>query len=206
MSRAPLIAAAVVLAVVLVGAAVHALRRQQAPTVPPPELPTDAPRPTFALHAADGRPFTDADLRGRVAMVYFGFTACPDVCPTELGFMTRTLRQLGPLAEAVQPVFITIDPERDAPESLAAYVQAFHPRLLGLTGTPAEIAAAAAAFGVVYRKQTPVSQQPGFYLIDHTLTTFILDREGRLVHRLASHSTDPARAAALLRPLLGDVP
>lgn len=162
--------------------------------------------PAFSLLASDGRRVTDADLHGSISLVYFGFTTCPDVCPTELGWMMRTLRRLGPLEGQVRPVFISVDPERDTPERLAAYAQAFHPRMLALTGTPAEVAAAAAAFGVVYRRQTPVSRQDGFYLIDHTMTTFVLDRDGRIAHRLASHDVTPEQAAAVLRPLAGGQP
>jgi cytochrome oxidase Cu insertion factor (SCO1/SenC/PrrC family) len=165
----------------------------------------DAP-PVFTLLSSDGKTITDADLRGHIALVYFGFTTCPDVCPTELGWMMRTLRQLGPLASQVQPVFITVDPERDSPEKLAAYAQAFDPRMLALSGSAQQIADAAAAFGIIYRKQTPVSQQPGFYLIDHTMTTFVLGRDGRIVHRLTSHDLSPDQAAALIRPLAGATP
>ncbi|MBN8524747.1 MAG: SCO family protein [Planctomycetes bacterium] len=170
-----------------------------------PAAEADAP-PEFALTASDGRSVTAASLRGTVCLIYFGFTTCPDVCPTELGWMMRTLRQLGPIADAVQPIFISVDPERDTPAKLSAYAAAFHPRMLALTGTPDQVKAAADAFGVVYRKQTPVSQQPGFYLIDHTMTTFVLDREGRIVHRLASADTTPEQAAAMLRALAGGAP
>lgn len=172
---------------------------------PLPQAGADAIAP-FVLQRCDGTPFANADLRGRVHLIYFGFTTCPDVCPTELGWMVRVLRQLGPLAESVQPVLVTVDPERDTAEKLAAYAAAFHPRLLALRGTSEQVKTAADAFGVIYRKQTPVSQQPGFYLIDHTMTTFVLDREGRIVQRLASHEVTPEVAAALIRPLAGGGP
>lgn len=170
-----------------------------------PAAEPDAP-PEFALVDSDGKPVSAADLRSQVSLVYFGFTSCPDVCPTELGWMVRVLRQLGPLASQVRPIFITVDPERDTPAKLAAYAQAFHPRMLALTGSAEQIARAAAAFGVVYRKQTPVSQQPGFYLIDHTMTTFVLGRDGRIAHRIASADVEPAQAAALIRALAGATP
>ena len=160
----------------------------------------------FTLARSDGSPFGRDDLRGRVHLVYFGFTTCPDVCPTELGWMVRVLRRLGPLESQVQPVFITIDPERDDAARLAEYVALFHPRMLALRGTPEQTRLAADAFGVVYRKQTPVSKQPGFYLLDHTMTTFVLDRDGRIVHRLASHEVTPEQAAALIRALAGGAP
>ena len=160
----------------------------------------------FTLLRGDGSPFTEADLRGTVHLIYFGFTTCPDVCPSELGWMARVMRQLGPLAERVQPVLVTIDPERDTPEKLDAYARVFHPRMLALHGSAGQTKAAADAFGAVYRKQTPVSQQPGFYLMDHTLTTFVVGRDGRIVHRLASRDMTPAEAAALIRPLAGAQP
>lgn len=170
-----------------------------------PAAEPDAP-PDFTLVNSDGTSVSAADLRSQVSLVYFGFTTCPDVCPTELGWMVRVMRQLGPLETQVRPVFITVDPERDTPARLTAYVQAFHPRMLALTGSAEQIAAAAAAFGVVYRKQTPVSQQPGFYLIDHTMTTFVLGRDGRIAHRIASADVEPAQAAALIRVLAGAAP
>lgn len=202
MSRVPLIATA--LAVLVAGGIVAALalaRDRQ----PAPPAAIGEPVPAFTLQRClgDSQPFTAGDLRGRVHLVYFGFTTCPDICPTELGWMMRVLRQLGPLAAAVQPVMVSVDPERDTAERLAAYTAMFDPRILALRGTLEQTQAAAAAFGAVFRKQTPVSQQPGFYLVDHTLTTFVVDREGRIVHRLASHDTPPEAAAALIRPLAG---
>lgn len=160
----------------------------------------------FELQRCDGTRFASSELRGRIHLVYFGFTTCPDVCPTELGWMARVLRRLGPLEAAVQPVLITIDPERDSAERLADYASVFNPRMLALRGTAEQTKAAADAFGVIFRKQTPVSQQPGFYLLDHTMTTFVLDRDGRIVYRLASHDMTPEAAAALIRPLAGGAP
>lgn len=200
--RWPLIAtaAAVLLAV---GAAWVVSERRRTHHDGRSDLPAGQPvdLAPFTLQRSDGTPFANPDLRGRIHLVYFGFTTCPDVCPTELGWMARVLRRLGPLEAQVQPVFVTIDPERDTPERLADYASVFHPRMLALHGTPEQTRTAADAFGVVYRKQTPVSQQPGFYLLDHTMTTFVLDREGRIVLRLASHDVDPERAAALIRAL-----
>ncbi len=171
----------------------------------PPAAQAEALAP-FTLQRNDGRPFTQGDLAGRVHLVYFGFTTCPDVCPTELGWMARVMRQLGPLATQVQPVFVTIDPERDTPARLADYAAVFDPRLLALRGSPEQTKAAADAFGVIFRRQTPVSQQPGFYLFDHTMTTLVLDRSGRIAHRLASREVTPEAAAALIRPLAGATP
>ncbi len=180
----------------------HRVQHDGHSPIPEAEAGADAITP-FTLQRSDGSTFREADLRNRVHLVYFGFTTCPDVCPTELGWMARVLRQLGPLATRVQPVLVTIDPERDTAEKLAAYATVFDPRMIALRGTPEQTKVAADAFGVIYRKQTPVSDQPGFYLIDHTLTTFVVDRQGRIVHRLASHDLTPEAAAALIRPLAG---
>lgn len=195
--RLPLIATILVAVVILFSAVGLALRR---PAAPPPDA---GPAPDFALVRSDGRPFPAAELRGRLALVYFGYTTCPDICPTELGWMTRTLRALGDTAGEVQPVFITIDPERDTPAKLGEYAALFDARLLALTGSPEQVAAAAKAFGVAYQRNVPVSAQPGFYLMDHTMTTFVLDRQGRIVLRLQSRDRTPAEAAALIRPLIG---
>lgn len=198
----PAIATAVLVAI---GLAAVLLAGRAGPAAPGPMTAPDgqeAARPAFALRTADGRPFTAEQLRGRVALVYFGFTSCPDICPGELGWMARVLRQLGPLEPSVQGVFITVDPARDTPPMLAEYAALFHPRLVALHGSEAETAAAAAAFGVIYQRQTPVSRQDGFYLIDHTLSTFVLAPDGRIAHRLDSRDTSPEAAAALIRALV----
>jgi protein SCO1/2 len=203
----PIIVTSIVAVVVLIGATLvwQRSRTLHDGHTPLPAAEADAP-PAFTLVDADGRTVTDADLHGRIALVYFGFTTCPDVCPTELAWMARVLRALGPAGERVQPVFVTVDPERDSVEKLRGYATLFHPRFRSLTGTPAQVAAAAAAFGVIYRKNVPVSGQPGFYLIDHTMTTYVLATDGRIVHRLASHDLAPADAADLIRPLIGASP
>lgn len=162
--------------------------------------------PVFSLVDTEGRPVTEAALRGRVSLVYFGFTTCPDVCPTELAWMARVLRVLGPAGDLVQPVFITVDPERDTAENLRGYATLFHPRIRALTGTPAQIASVAKEFGVVYRKNVPVSGRPDFYLIDHTMVTYVLAADGSIAHRIASHDLTPAEAADLIRPLIGTAP
>ncbi len=193
-----------ILVVVAVGLVVAVASRQT--TRDQPISLTTQPLAAFTLHRTDGSVFSERDLQGRIHLVYFGFTTCPDICPTELGWMVRVLRRLGPLAANVQPVFVTIDPERDTPAKLAAYTAVFDPRFIPLHGSLAEITTAADAFGVIFRKQTPVSQQPGFYLIDHTMTTFVVGRDGSIVHRLASHELDPEAAAALIRPLAAATP
>src|SRR3954469_23392300 len=106
----------------------------------------------FALTDQNGTRRTDADFRGKLMLVYFGFTYCPDVCPTDLLQMALAVDQLGPAGEMVQPVFITVDPERDTPEHLKHYMPLFHPRFVGLTGDAIAIQAAARAYRVYYKK------------------------------------------------------
>lgn len=140
--------------------------------------------PRFVLHDAAGGRVDPERLRGRVALVFFGYTACPDVCPSELAWQRRILNALGGDATGVVPVLVSVDPERDTPERLATYAAAFDARIVACTGSTAEIDAAVAAFGAGYRRQPP--DRGGFYLVDHTATTFVLDREGRCVDRLSS--------------------
>jgi protein SCO1/2 len=124
-----------------------------------------------------GRPRTLADFRGKVVTVFFGFTHCPDVCPTTLAEMAQVMKALGPDADKVQVLFVTVDPERDTQKVLQQYVPSFHPGFIGLHGDAAATARAAKEFKVYYNKQ-PV--KAGGYSVDHSAGTFILDREGRL--------------------------
>jgi len=133
----------------------------------------------FALTDHTGRRVTDEDFRGRYMLVFFGFTFCPDVCPSALQVVSAALDKLGPKAERFVPVLITVDPERDTPEQLALYVQSFHPRLMGLTGTPAEIEAVAKAYRVhSVRKRVDPKSSAG-YTIDHPAQVYVMDPDGR---------------------------
>ena len=155
----------------------------------------------FALVDHTGRPRTEADFRGKVVMVYFGFTWCPDICPTDLMAIAAALDELGEEAAAeVQPLFITLDPARDT-EGLAAYVEAFHPRILGLTGEDAAIRNAANAYKVYYRKVA----LPGAddYTIDHTAFTYLYDQTGAYLGFLPP-GTPAGLVTGVLRPLLAD--
>lgn len=133
----------------------------------------------FSLTDHNGRATTERDFRGRYMLVFFGYTSCPDVCPTHLRTMGRTVELLGDEAGRVQPVFISIDPQRDT-ENLKEYVRHFHPNMLGLTGTPEQVAAAAQAYGAYYVKVLNANSdasQP--YLIDHTTYIYLLGPDGR---------------------------
>lgn len=132
----------------------------------------------FALVDQNGRTVTDQDLKGRPTLMFFGFTHCPDVCPTALFEISQVMERLGPGAEKVNAVFVTVDPERDTPAVLKDYLSSFHPRMIGLTGEPAAIAAMLKAYRV-YAKKVP--QDGGDYTMDHSALVYLMDKEGRFV-------------------------
>jgi protein SCO1/2 len=132
----------------------------------------------FALTDHNGKARTLADFRGKVVVLFFGYTQCPDVCPTTLAELAETMRRLGPDAARVQVVFATIDPERDTAELLAQYVPAFNPTFLGLRGDAEATARTAKEFRVFYQKQP--GRTPATYTMDHSAGTFIFDPQGRL--------------------------
>jgi protein SCO1/2 len=130
----------------------------------------------FTLAATDGATVTEATFRGQWMLIYFGYTFCPDVCPTELQTMAAALDRLGPLADKIVPIFITIDPERDSPAHMAEYVKLFHERLIGLTGTPEQIAAAARSYRVYYARAQ--SKTASDYLMDHSSFIYLVGPDG----------------------------
>jgi len=145
-----------------------------------------------------GKPRTLADFRGRVVVVFFGYTRCPDVCPTTLSEMKLVLDRLGEDRHRVQVLFVTVDPERDTPELLAGYVPAFDPGFLGLYGDAAATAKAAKEFKVFYQK-VPGSS-PDNYTMDHTAASYIIDTQGRL--RLFARHGQPENLVTDLKTLL----
>ena len=151
----------------------------------------------FSLIDQTGRRVTDQDFRGRYLLVYFGYTFCPDVCPAGLQVISAALDQLGPAADQITPVFITIDPARDTPAKMAEYVKSFHPRLVGLTGTPAEIAAAIKTYRV-YAKMVPDERRPGDYTMDHSSVVYLMGPTGELV-TFSAELTKADQLAAQLR-------
>ena len=152
----------------------------------------------FAMVDHTGRAVTEADFRGRPALLFFGFTHCPDVCPTELATMTAALDLLGPAGERVVPVFVSVDPERDTPARLADYVALFGPRVVGLTGTPEQVAAMARAFRVYYARATPPGASE--YVMDHSAFTYLLAPDGgvRTLLRPGASAEDIAAAVRQL--------
>ncbi len=140
------------------------------------------PSGPFALIDHTGRNVTDEDYRGRFMLVSFGYTYCPEVCPTSLQTMTEAMELLGGQADWVQPIFVTIDPERDTPEVLKEYVAYFHPTLIGLTGTPQQIAEAAEGFRVYYNKSElgkKEGEEDEHYWMDHTASFYLVGTDGR---------------------------
>ena len=131
----------------------------------------------FSLTDHTGKRVTDQDFRGRFMLVFFGFTFCPDVCPTALQVMAAALDKIGSKAEQITPVLITVDPERDTPEQMAMYVKSFHPRLVGMTGSPEEIAAVAKAYRV-YFKRVPDPKSSGGYTMDHSAIIYVMGPDG----------------------------
>ncbi|HEY5799262.1 MAG TPA: SCO family protein [Burkholderiaceae bacterium] len=132
----------------------------------------------FALTDHTGKPRTLADFKGKAVVVFFGFTQCPDVCPTTMAEMSAVMKALGPQADQVQVLFITVDPERDTQELLAQYVPAFDPRFLGLRGDKAATEKTAKDFKVFFQKVP--GKTPGSYSMDHTAGSYVFDPQGRI--------------------------
>ena len=152
----------------------------------------------FALIDQDGRPSTDRDLLGKPSVIFFGYTYCPDVCPTTLGDLTQWMKALGPDADRLNVRFITIDPQRDTPKALKAYLAPVDPRIRGLTGSPEAVAEAARAYNVYYSK---VDLGTGTYSLDHSTTVYLMDAKGRFVEPIG-YGEAPAMAIASLKRLL----
>ncbi|MCW5730824.1 MAG: SCO family protein [Alphaproteobacteria bacterium] len=154
----------------------------------------------FSLTDHNGRRVSDRDFRGKLLLVFFGFTYCPDICPTELQTISVALDELGPQAARVQPIFITVDPDRDDPPALADYLGNFHPSFVGLTGTPEEIAAVARAYRVYYAKaRLPNTESE--YTMDHSAFVYLMDGEGRYRAHFSS-GVAPEKIVAGIRSLL----
>jgi protein SCO1/2 len=156
----------------------------------------------FELVDHTGRPVTEADFLGRPMLIYFGYSYCPDVCPFSLQIMAAALDRLDAEGRArIQPVLITVDPERDTVEHLAQYVSspAFPDGLIGLTGTPEQITAVTRAYRVAYRRAD--SEEGSDYLMDHTSIIYLMGSDGRFVD-IFTHGADPAMVAARLQDFL----
>jgi cytochrome oxidase Cu insertion factor (SCO1/SenC/PrrC family) len=150
----------------------------------------------FNLVDETGQAVSERDFAGRWMLVYFGFTYCPDVCPTELGTVAAALDAMGPAGERVTPVFITVDPQRDTPAAMADYVSRFHPRMRGLTGTPEQIAEAARRYRVYYARARRTDTTD--YLMDHSSFVYLVGPDGRVraLYRPEMRPEDMAAAVA----------
>jgi protein SCO1/2 len=157
--------------------------------------------PRFAMLDQHGRRVTSEDFAGSLQLIYFGYTYCPDICPTSLAVMSQALRQLGDEAAQIQPIFITVDPARDTPEMLAEYTGYFHPRMLGLWASPEATKRTAELFRARYEFVPAGDGDPRRYTVDHTASLFVLGRRGEYLTKFA-HGLPAAEVAARLRELL----
>ena len=150
----------------------------------------------FHLEDQDGKSVSDADFKGRPFLVFFGFTHCPDICPTTMFEMSQIMRALGPDADRTAALFITVDPERDTPAVIKDYLSNFDPHVRGLTGDQASLTAALKAYRV-YAKKVPLDK--GDYTMDHTALVYLMDKEGRFVAPFNVSRTPEVEAADLRR-------
>ena len=153
----------------------------------------------FQLTDMNGKAVSEASYRGKWLLVYFGYTHCPDACPTALNDMAEAIDELGPKSGRVQGLFITVDPERDTPDVLKDYVAAFGDKLVGLTGTPEQIQRAAKAYRVYYAKHG--GAESGEYDMDHSSVIYVMDPDGHFVANF-THESEPKQIAERLRTLI----
>ncbi|MFN3523609.1 MAG: SCO family protein [Phenylobacterium sp.] len=187
-------AGGVVLAAALALGGVYLASRPSAPTASTIAMPADV-----RLVDQKGRPFTAADLKGKPSAVFFGFTYCPEICPTTLMDIGRWMEALGPEADKLNVVFVSVDPARDTPEQLDLYLSSFDPRIRGVTGTADAVAAMAKGFRVYYRK---VPIEGGEYTMDHSTAVYLMDAKGRFVEPVG-YQEPMDRVMVKLRRLLG---
>jgi protein SCO1/2 len=152
----------------------------------------------FSLIDGDGHAVTDQTYRGKFMLVYFGYTYCPDVCPTTLSAVADAMDKLGPKADKIQPLFITVDPKRDKPDVVKQYAAAFGTRIVGLTGSPEQIAAAAKAYRVYYAEHR-TGTGPDDYSMDHSSVLYLMGPDGRFIEPLRADQTGPEMAAVLTK-------
>ena len=161
----------------------------------PPGLTVGGP---FELVNGDGKPVTEKDFRGKYMLIYFGYTFCPDVCPTTLNAVSDALDKLGAKAEKIRPVFITVDPKRDTPAVVKQFAAAFGPRVTGLTGSAAQIAAVAKGYRVYYAEHR-TGPGPDDYAMDHSSVLYLMGPDGRFIGPVRADMAPDAMAASLGR-------
>jgi protein SCO1/2 len=164
----------------------------------PPSAPLGVTGKPFALESTEGGTFTEASLKGTPSLVFFGYTNCPDVCPTTLAESTAWKQELGLSNEQLRTIFVTVDPSRDTKDVLASYLSSF-PGTIGLVGTDDQTTAAKASFGVMSEATKPDAD--GFYLVNHTASVFLINKEGQFEGTIA-YGEDKATAVGKIKKLL----
>jgi len=154
----------------------------------------------FTLENSSGKMVTNRNFRGKFMLVYFGYTYCPDICPTTLNAVASTLDKLGPDAKELTPIFITVDPQRDTPEVMKRYTAAFSPAIVGLTGTPAEIAKVAREYRVYYARHV-TGPGPNDYSMDHSSVLYLMGPNGQFIAPLRADES-PAKMATEIEKLM----
>jgi protein SCO1/2 len=153
----------------------------------------------FSLTDQNGIVRTDKDFQGKYMLVFFGYTYCPDVCPTTLAVMAAALDKMGARAEKIVPVFITVDPKRDTPEKIKSYLSSFGPRFVGFTGEPDNIATVAKEYSVYYKEHP--AENGGEYTVDHSGVIYLMDPKGAFVANYSPETLPDAMAADLMKRL-----
>jgi len=191
-SQKIIILTCLVLAMALIGFTTYQLNPKQGKTV------TTSGKAliggSFELVNQDGKKVTDKDFHGKFMLIYFGYTFCPDVCPTELQVMTGALEKLGDKAKNIQSVFVSVDPERDTPSVMKDYVSNFYPGMMGLSGTPEQISKIAKLYRVYYSKAAEKGAAADEYSMDHSSIVYLMDRNGAFIKHF-SYGTDADKLA-----------
>lgn len=189
---------AAILAALVLGLAIF--WQPDLPERPLPKAAGGPPGGDFTLQSAAG-PVSLSDYRGKLVLVYFGYTYCPDVCPTALAATGEGLKQLTPDERArVAMIFVSVDPRRDTPARLKEYVEFFDPGIVGVTGTPQALSEIAARYGVFYAEQKVATAGDG-YVVDHTSDTYVVDPAGKLAGKIV-HATPPDQVVVAIRQYL----
>ncbi|MBU0594040.1 MAG: SCO family protein [Pseudomonadota bacterium] len=191
-----------VLAAVLIGIAPA---WAEAPPAGVEEQPETGIVPRYLLMDHRGRAVTDQDFPGRFQLISFGYTFCPDICPTTLAEMALIMNKLGKKSERLQPLFVTVDPERDKPEVLRRYTAFFHPRIIGLSGSPELVRRVADHFKVRYEKHWEPGAAKDKYSVDHSAGMYLLGPDGSFLAKFA-YATPPTEAAERIRRLMEEQP
>ena len=158
----------------------------------------------YLLMDTKGRAISDQDFRGSFQLIAFGYTFCPDICPTTLAEISLIMEKLGDRAEQLQPLFVTVDPERDTPELLRSYTAYFHPRIIGLTGSPELVRRVADHFKVRYEKHWEPGAEKDKYSVDHSAGMYLLGPDGGFLGKFA-YATPPQDVAARIRALMEEM-